>query len=121
MKKAMTAVTTGSRALAAPAHRRGDDYARRYPSGAGSTSSPTLMPALLLGVRLAVGGGRDGAADHAGDGNQRQHVRQDVEERRRRAEYTCSRNAIALENPNRRAAPNAPAGASCRRSSPRAR
>src|SRR5205823_5040754 len=58
------------------------------PAGIAATAkAPTTTPAraaLLLDIRAAVGGGRRRAADHAGDGDQRQHVREDVEERRRR-------------------------------------
>src|SRR5438034_514259 len=37
--------------------------------------------ALLLDVRATNGGGRNGTADHAGDGDQRQHVRESLEQR----------------------------------------
>src|SRR5262245_31082407 len=41
-----------------------------------------LRRTLLLSVRATNGGGWDGAADEAGDGDDREHVRQRLEERR---------------------------------------
>ena len=68
---------------------------------------------LLLTYGLAIGCGRDRAADHAGDGDQRQDVRQRLEEhgvRAARRSTSASRCASALEKPNRSAAAKAPNG-----------
>src|SRR5206468_4572593 len=40
-------------------------------------------PTLLLGVRASDGRGRNAAADHTGDCDQREHIREGVEEKRR--------------------------------------
>ena len=91
------------------------DRDRRDGEEAESTETPAARfrgrgPLLLL-VRAAIGGGRSRAADHAGDGDQRQHVRQRLEERR--AGRRVDGQAVArarVEKPNRSAAPNAPNG-----------
>src|SRR5262245_24404245 len=70
---------------------RSDRRVSTIPTGTAATEArpKTTAPQartfafLLLRVGTSIRGGRDRAADHAGDRNQRQHVRERLEQRRR--------------------------------------
>src|SRR5690348_1898523 len=69
-----------------------------------SASEARWLGRLLLAVRLAIGCGRNGTADHAGDRNQRQDVRQYPEERRRgrRVDLQAERKGVGEAEEKRR-------------------
>ena len=72
---------------------------------------PGRRMALLLAVRATNGGGRDRAADHAGDRDQREDVGKALKGCPKRSRtQSGSRSARALEKPNSSAAAKAPNG-----------
>src|SRR5918911_114687 len=88
-RRSATAPRSAATGIAAEAWRsftRAESWASATPAGSAATASRPAASAqgaagLLLLVGTANGGGRDGAADHAGDGDQRQDVGQGLEER----------------------------------------
>src|SRR5204862_158395 len=83
---------TAATGIAQTASRRRTPVVWRERATAAGTAATPARPSrtasearwLLLRIRASDGGGRDRAADHAGDSDQGEHVRQGLEEHRRR-------------------------------------